>query len=222
MTATIAGTAEQLRCAPDPAAVRARQDELMAFLSARSGLHRQRTPDGRTIPVFVETNRWLADCPECGAGIEADPKLELTCLGCGRVYRAELPADFIDVVTLLELRPDPGTRNFYPHKGETVADLARENELFGGIGVVPETTDEPHSHRILVPATAFDDGHDGDRYLEGSLAEELRTRFGDGYVIRHDDHGEEATGSAEVELIGKDTKEVADLKRAVAGEEVTP
>lgn len=215
----LADTADQLRTDRDLGAIRGRQDELMAFLSARSGHHRERNADGRSIPLFVETGRWLADCPECGAGIEASPTLpELTCLGCGRVYKPALPAE-LDVATeLLELRPDLGTRNWYPQKGETVADLHHENELYGGIGVDhPGAPDETPALIVAVDAT-FADSHDGDRYTDGGLADELLKRFGTGYTILHND-GEDPT---HVILHDQDPKDVATFKDAVSGDDVTP
>lgn len=87
------------------------------------------------LPARVDHGRWIVDCPDCN-GAEfvwlAGPHV-MMCVGCWnacaghRWRRVELPAADVlaEIDRILQARPLPATRNWYPH--ESVADLAAEN-----------------------------------------------------------------------------------------------
>lgn len=119
--------ADMLSCDRDPLAVRARQAELMAFVSIKERRHREHTDDGRRVAVYVSANRWVADCPDDNSGIEISSwNEEATCLGCGHIFRRVMPKDWEIAAAFLEQRP-PSNRHWFPDKGETIDQLEVEN-----------------------------------------------------------------------------------------------
>jgi hypothetical protein len=109
--------------------------------------------------AYVYAGEWVADCTRdgCGntefatrkprelrsvAGVYAAPDPVLVCGHCGMRAPIEWPADWLDISRVLDRRPVPHTRNWYPagHKtavlagvrdGETVAELLAENHEHG-------------------------------------------------------------------------------------------
>lgn len=106
---------------------------------------------GDVVPVvfvFANWGRWVAVCPVCpsalavAAGVVDDDRglvgwdpvrrrTGLQCRDCGTLYLAEWPDEDMTrgVERLLQLRPDPTTRSWWP--GETLDDLAAENMTHG-------------------------------------------------------------------------------------------
>ena len=84
--------------------------------------------DFRKVDAYVSGGRWVADCPACNGGIACwDENPHGCCLTCGRVYTVVFPAKHDEAATVLLARPDEHTRNWHPHRGETISDLQREN-----------------------------------------------------------------------------------------------
>ncbi len=78
------------------------------------------------IVAYVNHNRWVADCPYCGAGIGLLPEVSpVTCLECGESYTVTWPKDREAIEEVLTCRPRK-SRHWLPH--ETIDDLKRENE----------------------------------------------------------------------------------------------
>lgn len=83
------------------------------------------------VTAYINYNRWVADCPNCGAGIACVPDCsQAVCLECGERYDVSFP----DATTreaieaLLLMRPQ---RNRHWRPGETIEDLERENRDHG-------------------------------------------------------------------------------------------
>jgi len=94
--------------------------------NAPGGTGRMRRSDLPPLPAFVNHGRWVAVCP-CGAGIGVDPDdPDAGCIECGRIYRIDFPppAQVRRIERALLLRPE-ANQNW--ERGETVADLEREN-----------------------------------------------------------------------------------------------
>lgn len=82
------------------------------------------------ITAYINHNRWVADCPNCGAGIGLLPDAgQAVCLECGERYSVTWPKEreAIEAVLLERRRVN---RHWYP--GETIDDLRRENEAHAG------------------------------------------------------------------------------------------
>ena len=80
--------------------------------------------------VYFNWGRWLAECPDpsCSNAEEYGRGLKdgsMVCSNCKRMAPARWPDDRATIQKVLEMRPVPGTRNWFPH--ETVDDLLREN-----------------------------------------------------------------------------------------------
>lgn len=81
------------------------------------------------LDAYVSDNRWVADCP-CGGGIGCWPDHERgCCYDCLTVYPIAFPHEKARATAeaVLLARPDPSTRNWRPHEGETINDLKVEN-----------------------------------------------------------------------------------------------
>lgn len=113
-------------------------------------------------------SRWLVDCGFCLSGLEPGRHLYdkhgvlvrysiewgdevMTCWDCGMVTEGVAwPVDPLGIETLLLMRPDEKTRNWFP--GETLDDLLQENiahgimppvgEVEGGSVMLMRTEDE--------------------------------------------------------------------------------
>lgn len=85
----------------------------------------------KRVQAYVSGGKWIADCPTCNGGIACwaeNPKG--CCLDCGTIYPVDYPkaAEEERAIALLSARPDPLTRTWNRHKGETLDDLEAENE----------------------------------------------------------------------------------------------
>jgi len=105
-----------------------------------------------TVVARVNHGRWIADCPNCNAGIALHPEWDRArCFGCGAIYRnLTWPAHPRLIARVLRARVIRH-QNWEP--GETVADLIAENVAHA---VVDLTVDE-----------TFEDGPTGDLVAEG-------------------------------------------------------
>ena len=82
------------------------------------------------VVVYHNWGRWVADCPdvacsnaeEYGRGLT---DISFVCSDCRRISTPIWPDDRDKITALLDARPVPSTRNWWPH--ETVADLTNEN-----------------------------------------------------------------------------------------------
>ena len=99
-------------------------------------------------PAYVSGGCWLVKC-DCGNapsahpgdGTDAWPEPIAVCLECGALHRPVFPADRALAEAALLERPDPASRNYFPHKdlaalvgedrAQTVAYLRRENRARG-------------------------------------------------------------------------------------------
>ena len=88
------------------------------------------------IEAYINHGRWIAECPtRCGGAVIADSGVPLfVCYECGGDwYSVVFPPEKTAIEVLLMRRPpvgrEPTTRNWYP--GESVADLARQNQEMG-------------------------------------------------------------------------------------------
>ena len=167
---------------------------------ARNG--KQITPDHRTVEAYVSENRWVADCPSCGAGIACWPvNPKACCLLCGHEFTVEFPAEREQAEKVLEERP-PANRHWQPWR-ESVAKLERENELMRDVEQRPTLT-------LVEPVRAvFTVECSGSGSLDEDVFHLAKTR----YTIRYDD----PQGLAEVELFGHSDDEVARIKKQLDG-----
>lgn len=87
--------------------------------------------DAQSLVAYVNLGRWVADCPECNNGIMVHPDRHGWCCNCGNSTvgglsrRVRWPADIFRIEAVLEMRPAPANRNWYPH--ETVNELVHES-----------------------------------------------------------------------------------------------
>lgn len=81
-----------------------------------------------TIPAYVNHGRWVADCPNCNAGIAVWPENpRALCLGCGFLYRIAFPDDTQAVEEALA--PRRVEHRHWTPAGKTPDELHAENEL---------------------------------------------------------------------------------------------
>lgn len=95
--------------------------------------------------AYVNHGRWIADCPRphCANAEKLQPRQgTFHCSNCKQVADVDWPADADEIWAVLEVRPVPQTRNWFPanHElalrsgtvhGQTVADLRAENDEYG-------------------------------------------------------------------------------------------
>lgn len=89
--------------------------------------------DRRSVAAYVNHDRWVADCPACGGGMEAWPENpEVACIHDGLIFGATFPhANTVRAAKeALDRRPFMENRNWYPDR-ETPADLRAENRKHG-------------------------------------------------------------------------------------------
>jgi hypothetical protein len=121
--------------------------DICTALAARAG--RAVVEDARTLTAYANIGRWLADCPQCSAGVGVHPDwTESACLSCYHVFRSiSVPVVWRDIETALALRPlqfqnwfaGSVRARWYPllvAADETVEELLAEN-LAHGIGGAP-------------------------------------------------------------------------------------
>lgn len=84
------------------------------------------------LTCYVNHGRWVADCPNCNAGIAAWPKNPLLyCAECATVYSSKFPAaQTIARATDALAARSPHNRNWYPQR-ELTTDLEKENRDLG-------------------------------------------------------------------------------------------
>ena len=109
-------------------------EALLATAEVRARRRGMRTTvDARTLVVYVNHGRWVADCPHCDAGIAVDPRWPIAvCRSCFHTYASlQVPSDWAAVEQALVSRP---MRHQHWITTETVADLEAENarRLGGG------------------------------------------------------------------------------------------
>lgn len=111
----------------------------LAQIAARKGLPAppplDRVADADPLPARVMHGWWIVDCPCNGADfVWLDRPLQW-CGSCGnaqlggRWRRVAVPENRREIEKALLARPDPATRNWFPH--ETVEDLRAENAAYG-------------------------------------------------------------------------------------------
>jgi hypothetical protein len=133
MTTMIRRPRAVLRGSPETPEDYLRLLEASAREAHRKGLLRR--PEVRRsdapLTAYVSDGRWVADCPDCGAGISVDPEWPLAgCFECFRLFSAlVVPPRWREIEAALEARPKPATRNWLPR--ESVADLLVENAAHG-------------------------------------------------------------------------------------------
>jgi hypothetical protein len=105
------------------AASEAHYEQLQLIMLSGHGLKpRVRTA---TLAAYVNDGRWVADCPECNAGISVWPGWKPRCFGCGAVYAgAEFPAESEAIESVLVLRRH---ENQNWKLAQPVAELEKEN-----------------------------------------------------------------------------------------------
>lgn len=160
------------------------------------------TDDDRLIRAHVSENRWVADCPSCGAGIACWTEYDQACcLGCGHAFTVEWPADRVAGEAVLEARP-PANRHWKPWT-EPIAKLERENELMREIEARPViAVVEPVRAVFMVECSG-----------SGSLDDDVFRVAGTSYAIRYDDK----QGLAEVELMGRSDADAARISKSLLG-----
>ena len=101
------------------------------------------------VRAYVNHGRWVADCVRefCNNAMRLEPRqAAYRCSNCGLDAAIEWPADADEIWRVLERRPVPQTRNWFPAghdlavragcpHGQTVADLLAENEEHGVKGM---------------------------------------------------------------------------------------
>jgi hypothetical protein len=117
--------------------------------------------DARELVPYLNHGRWLADCPECGAGAACWDRNPYTCcLACGHLYSLAWPLPQLrsEVMRLLAGRPEEA-RNWTP--GETVEELKIQNVLMLGVPAV-ERNGLLLAENVRIP----DEFSDATEYLE--------------------------------------------------------
>jgi hypothetical protein len=96
-----------------------------------------------TARAYVYTGLWVADCPRGCGNVEKLPSSGFACSYCHyETADVEWPSDPVMISAVLNLRPVPHTRNWYPAghdvavrsgipHGQTPADLLAENYEYG-------------------------------------------------------------------------------------------
>lgn len=114
-------------------------------------IYRQRKGDNtrdlrtstKAVLAYISGGKWVADCPTCNGGIACwcdNPRG--ACLDCGTIYPVSFPSksDTTAAIDLLSVRPDPMTRSWLVQKGETIKELADENDQYAvGSAAADET-----------------------------------------------------------------------------------
>ena len=97
-------------------------------------------PEKRTVVPYINSSRWIADCPACGTSNWVwDHLPDMVCMGrgCGLVFKAKWQAPPVrsEVIRLLAGWPE-GNRNWDAHKGETVEELKLQGIFLLGVPAV--------------------------------------------------------------------------------------
>lgn len=100
----------------------------------KHGLTLQEDPQVRVVTPYINQSRWVADCPECQAGMACwDRNPQAACLTCGRIYKVawQSPTERAAAIRILAGRRAVH-RNWDVHRGETVDELVLQNVLMLG------------------------------------------------------------------------------------------
>lgn len=105
--------------------------------------------NGATVRAYVNHGRWIADCerPHCSNAVQLQPgqsAFECGPNGCGFVAGVDWPPNAAAIWDVLNLRPVPQTRNWFPasHElalranaphGQTVTELIDEQANYEGL-----------------------------------------------------------------------------------------
>jgi hypothetical protein len=95
--------------------------------------------------AYMNVGRWIADCPRpyCDSAEKLDPRQAVFhCSECHLIAAVDWPSKVDEITAVLERRPVPATRNWFPlgHElalrsgtphGQTVAELEDENHEHG-------------------------------------------------------------------------------------------
>lgn len=136
----------------------------------------------RTDEVQARANwgRWLADCLGCANAWTIAPGDESwQCNLCGAVNPIVWPADPAAIEYVLDMRPDPNTRNW--ESGETIEQLLMENAAHGILP--PEVREVDMTRRAGYDLIATED----ERVVDGLMLPAIlrrRMAIGDG-TYRH-------------------------------------
>lgn len=124
-------------------------DAYVALAARRAAqVGRALVEDPRPVEAYVSAGQWVADCPQCGAGIAIHPEWPVAAcfgVGCHRVFRTiTVPATWRAIEAILMVRPrraqhwlSSSVRSRVVGQGrvvlpaESLADLARENLAHG-------------------------------------------------------------------------------------------
>lgn len=99
----------------------------------------------RKSDVYYNYGRWVVDCPReyCNSAEKVDGGQQLErCTNCLQDIEITWPTDWVDIASVLDLRPVPNTRNWFPpdHRlaiasgapsGQSVQDLVEESNAHG-------------------------------------------------------------------------------------------
>lgn len=134
-------------------------------------------PQGREVVPHINASRWIAICPECGAGNAVwDKTSTMVCLGrgCALMFKVawQHPKERAEVIRLLADWPEMN-RSWDAHKGETVEELKIQKVLLQG--VAPEKR-----NGLLVAAgvTMPDDLTSPQEYLDRMKAQRVKRERG--------------------------------------------
>lgn len=97
--------------------------------------------------AYVNHGRWISDCtrPDCANAEKLEPRQAIMhCSNCRQVAEVDWPANADAIAAVLDRRPVPQTRNWFPAghalalrsgspHGQTVRDLVDENVEHGVI-----------------------------------------------------------------------------------------
>lgn len=85
----------------------------------------------KAIVVHISGGKWIGDCPECRGGVAGWPcHPHGACLDCGTIFKLlyPTPAECLELADLLRVRPER-ERNYFPHLGEDIEMVRRENRV---------------------------------------------------------------------------------------------
>lgn len=116
-------------------------DEVLAyqlgFLAEHYNIAPTLDPEKRAVTPYINTSRWVADCPQCGAANWVwDRNPNMVCLGrhCGYVFNVMWQPPKVRAAAIRVIADWPqGNRSWDAHKGETVEELKIQGVLMQGV-----------------------------------------------------------------------------------------
>ena len=117
-----------------PEQVRSLWEKMVVAVSAARGEDIRLHDEPDTLTAYVNSNRWVADCPACNGGIAAWPEHDKgACLDCGGVYSIEFPpAKLIEKADAVLSARKESNRHWYPDT-ESIERLQAESILMEGV-----------------------------------------------------------------------------------------